>query len=519
MPVEMANPLQTAWSVLNGSYLRPGVEQKFSPGDPTVNWQYVNHLVMTANTVAYGGDDSGDGNSAVFACLRALAYASIEAPLRVFKLNDKNEREPQPENPLQLFLDEPHPELDMLELRFWTSWARHADGNAYLLKVRAGNSRTGEPVELWPISPMRMEPHTERGSRNFIDSYRLKSSSGRGDEFIPVENVIHFKLGVDPLDVRKGISPLKRLLREIASDAEATRFANALLANFGVPGLVVTTPQETILNPKQIEDLKQNMRDKFGHQNRGDVGVLTGGADMKQFGFSPEQLNLKILHDFPETRIAAVMGVDPLVARLGVGLEQTSNYASSRQVRENFTELTIVPLWRMDEAKWNKKVTRDFTDDRNIVIAHDLTEVRALQEDENDKHARIRDDFKAGLITRETALRVLGYDPDLAEDETLMVPTNVTYVLVKDATTDPAQKQADALALQAAKPAPALPGKPTSAADQPAASKALLADLFPEIVQGIVDRAAVDFEDDLNRLQDGQRKRVHRALVNGTVGE
>ena len=110
---------------------------------------------------------------------------------------------------------------------------------------------------------------------------------------------------------------------------------------------------------------------------------------MRQFGFSPEQLNLEALHNVPETRIAAVMGVPPAVAGLGVGLAQTSNFASLKQVRENFTEVTLIPTWRMDAAKLNKQLDPDFTDDRTVTIAHDLTNVRALQEDEDAKYKRL----------------------------------------------------------------------------------------------------------------------------------
>jgi HK97 family phage portal protein len=503
--------------ILTGEYLSQrralgaatdkGIQQKFTPLDATVNWQYYNHLVYTANTIPYSQDYGGDGNSAVFACLRALAYASIEAPLRVWKLDPKQEREPIFDSPILDLLEEPHPDLDLNEIRWWSSWARHIDGNAYVLKVRSGNSTTGMPVELWPISPTRMRPHTERGSNNFIDWYELDRYQGGPPQEIPVANVIHFKLGVDPYDTRKGIAPLKRLVREIASDSEATRYADALLRNFGTPGLVAKLPAETLLSPKQIDELKANITRSFSGERRGSVGVLSGGADMEQFGFSPDQLNLKILHDVPETRIAAVMGVDPLVARLGVGLEQTSNYASARQVRENFTELTIVPLWIMDESKWNRKLKVDFTSDRSTIIAHDLTQVRSLQEDENAKHQRLREDFKAGMITREMALRGLGYDSELPNDDILMVPTGVTYVTVADAMTEPPEEQP-------ALPAP-LSGVPPA---QPAARPGAKArgDVFAEVVQSIVDQAAGDFAEDLQKLQNGQHRRITAKLVNGS---
>jgi hypothetical protein len=58
-----------------------------------------------------------------------------------------------------------------------------------------------------------------------------------------------------------------------------------------------------------------------------------------------------------------------------------------RAVYEAFTEHKLVPLWKMDEAKWNKLLRPDFTSDRSIVIMHDLADVRALQEDADSLYA------------------------------------------------------------------------------------------------------------------------------------
>jgi len=488
-------------------------EQKFTPADPTVHWQYINHLVYTAGTTL-PQHAQGDYNSAVFACLRALANASIEAPLRVYQKTDAGELEPVENSPIQDLLDEPHPELDMLEIRWWLAWARHADGNAYLLKVRNG---VGAVIELWPVSPLVMSPHTERGSNNFIDWYEMDRSDGRGKQQIPVEDVMHFKVGVDPLDVRKGIAPLKRLLREIASDAEATKYQDAILRNFGIPGLVASLPAETMLSPKQLEEIKHDLERKFGGENRGSVAVMTGGAKMEQFGFSPQQMTLEALHDVPETRIAAVMGVPPAVAGLGVGLDQTTNFASLRQVSENFIEVTIAPIWKLDESKWTRKLAREFSSDKRIQIKHDLGEVRSLQEDENAKADRISKLFSTGVITREIALTELGYDPELPGEDILFVPTSGQYVTVDQATTDveeQRQQELDAQAAEADARAQALAAnKP--AAGGPPGSKESSDELLARALQQLVDVSANQMEDDLVALQASQQRRVKKALLSG----
>ena len=400
-----------------------------------------------------------------------------------------------PPNPLQDLLNDPNPSLDMLELRWWLAYARHCDGNAYLVKVRSGNERTGEVVELWPVSPHRISPFTDKDSTRFIDSYKFERAQG-DYEYLPVENVVHFKLGVDDRDHRKGLSPLKRLVREIASDAEATRFADTLLTNFGVPGLVLSIPAESQPTPEQITLMKERTKQAFWGSNRGNVAVTTGGATMSQFGFSPEQLNLKALHDFPETRIAAVLGVPPIIAGLGVGLEQTSNYASARQIRENFTEVKLLPMWRSDEAKWNKQLKPDFTDDASIVIAHDLTEVRALQEDMDAKYRRLTEAVKAKWVF-----------PDEARAEVGLPPM-------------PDGKGAEF----APEPAPTPPGAPTADETQSGGNERRRRPegeekgaIWEDWMDALAREASLLMEDDLERFQTDQKRRLQRALLNGSV--
>lgn len=474
------------------TYSRPtGVEQKFSPADPTVNWHYVNHLAYTANTQPYEGTGTGDANSAVFACLLVLAFSSIEPPLRTYRVQPDRTREEMPANPLQDLLDDPHTDLDMDEIRWWLAYARHCDGNAYLVKNRDG--RVGSlPVGLIPVSPSRMTPKTDRDSTSFIDFFEYTNADGK-PERIAREDVMHFKLGVDDRDHRKGLAPIKRVVREIAGDAEATRFSDALLTNFGVPGLVLALPENVLPPPDQIALMKERTRQAFWGANRGNVAVTTGGATMSQFGFSPEQLNLKALHDFPETRIAAVMGVPPIMAGLGVGLEQTSNYASARQIRENFTEVKLVPLWRMDESKWNKQLTREFTDDKSIIIAHDLTEVRALQEDMDAKYKRLTEAIKAKWVFPDEARAEVGLPP---------MPDGKGMEFEEP-------------------PAPQLPpGADGNASPEERGRRVaeVKGPQWEDWMNALVDEAAVMFEPELQRLQNDQKRRLQRALINGTVG-
>lgn len=360
-----------------------------------------------------GSGRGGDGNSAVVACLLALSMAYFEPDLRVLRKDPRGNSLPVSSGSLavlQDLLDHPNPELTAKEIWFWWAWALNSDGNAYLEKVR---STEGDVVQLVPRSPANIRPMTTEGSGNLIDWYKLTLAPGKWVR-IPREDMIHGRLGVDDRDHRLGLAPIKRLVRHICADEAASLFGTTLLTNYGIPGLVVQTPDKS-MDEEKAERIKARAAAAFGNDNRGNVAVLTNGATMSQFGFSPEQLNLKALHQIPETRIAAVMRVPPAVVGLSVGLEQTSNFASFEQVREQFVEQTLAPLWGLRDDKLNAQLLPEFSSNRNDTIVTDLQSVRALQDDGNALHARANADLASGGISLNEYRRMIGQEPLAAE--------------------------------------------------------------------------------------------------------
>jgi HK97 family phage portal protein len=503
----MRNPVTATWDFLRGRDLQTLEPQRGSPitHDPSdrklFQWNDPGALITPPTHITSGpaqwmlaNPQSGqsDFNSAVWACLFALSSAHIEPPLKVWQ-GDPETRTAEwlATSPMQALLTQPNPAHTNLEVWFWTSWAKRLDGNAYLKKVRSGNPLSGNVVELWPLSPRLVRPITLPDSTNLIDYYRYTWAPNKWEDISP-ENIVHFRIGIDDLDHRLGLSPIKRLVREVASDGAATQFTDALLRNFGIPGLVVHVPQGASLNDEQAEALKQQLQTRFGFENRGNVGVLTAGAELRQFGFSPADLNLEALHNVPETRIAAVMGVPPAVAGLGVGLAQSSAYASLKQIRENFTEVTVIPNWRMDSAVLNHQLRPDFTDDVNVNIGYDLSHVRALQEDRTSLFTRLDNAVRTGWVMPNEARAEVGLPPVSGGD----VP--------------------------APQPMPLQPGigRPGRLPELPAApppkerSITLKAgDLTAETFLALVDLGTPALEEELQRYFDGQRRRLVRSLA------
>lgn len=530
----MANPLRAAWDYLRGADLQPPRTALPAPAaatktQPVVEQKlYYNTDVGAAirlGTLVHGPGASEllgmaygagqDGNSAVFATLMAICNAYPAAPLRVYRRTTKGSPEIVDNHPLEQLLRRPNPHMTGKELVWWMQWALHVYGNAYWRKVRAGNPLTGNVVELWPVSPATLEPRTTREDRArgmFISHYRHEYETGKYEN-LPVENVVHFKFGVDDYDHRLGTSPLKRLLREVMTDDEATKFTDNLLHNYAVPGLVAQTQAD--LDEATADAIKQKLSSKFGNGNQGNVAVLDNGMTMQQFGFSPQQMDMKALHNIPETRIAAVFGVPAIVVGLAAGLER-STFSNVREAREMLFEQKILPSYEFDAARLDLQLLPDFATDPALFCAYDILDVRALQEDENQRWTRLTASLEKGGITRNTYLNELGYDPETDED-VIYVPSSVTPTKPEDlaAPPEPApapdQQATDGQATgTTGRGRLRLVGNGSKAS---AIQPQLTPRDFPELFDALRALAEPALTDELDAYLDNQRQRIKARLL------
>lgn len=391
------------------------------------------------HATARGGAYGADGNSAVFACLNKLCAAAGEPPLRVYR-GDREGGEPEavPNHPLEELVAAPNPATPGPALWYWVRWAKYCAGNAYLRKVRAP---AGNVVELWPLPAALVEPYTteadwERSGHlpGLISGYRYEYEPGKYEDLAPAD-VVHFRFGLDQADPRRGCSPVYRLVREVYGDELANQWTAALLGNGGAAGLVVEPHKEANLTRDQALELEQRLAQKMGGSNRGATVVMSPGSSLKQFGFSPEQMDLTALHRLPEERVSAVTGVPAIVAGLGAGLDRAT-YANFAQALEALTTTTLVPQWVDEAATLTQQLLPDFAGPnyraKRLFCRFDTSNVQALQEDETTKYERLNKGVLGGWIAPNEARRDVGLpeEPDL--DGILYVPTSVAPTPLPD---------------------------------------------------------------------------------------
>ena len=397
-------------------------------------YSYLNQAVMGYNTqsgyfdhktLAELGD--GTGNSAVIACLNVLATAFAEPGLLVATRNNEGDYAQDMNHELARLFRRPNPYMTQQLLANYIVTALNANGDAFIYKNR--NSR-GVVVELVPLMPHLVEA---KGNENeLITHYNYQPQGGvQGEDSVRIEkaDMVHLRQNVDPNNMRRGLAPLRGVLREIAGDEAAGQYTAALLHNMAVPGVILSPRDDAMGGPtrEEAEAIADMYKQKFGGKNRGAPMVLSGAMNVEIVSFSPDQMKLAELRRIPEERVSAVLGVPAVLAGLGAGLD-SATYSNTKELREFFTESKMVPMWNMVAQELTHQLLRpEFGGNDNQYAEFDISNVRALADDKDNLYKRMNTAVQGGWVTIGEARKVVGLEADERHDVYLR-PLNMIQV-------------------------------------------------------------------------------------------
>lgn len=360
--------------------------------------------------VAQVGD--GSGTSILETLLRVKAEMLSEITLTLWRRPDVRSDPPVPYDaptlhPLQLLLDAPNPQMGWEDIIDYEVGAIDVAGTGFLLKQR---DPSGQVIALWPLYPEYVTP---RGNP-VVTAWRYQTP-GQTPVDLPPEDVVVRRMGISRSDHRIGRSAVAAVLREIATDEEAARYASTILHNLGVPGVVIS-PKAEVGNvpptPEQRDEVRRTWKDRFGGARRGDPFVTAGAWDVNVVSFNPKDLELTKLRHVTEERISGAIGIPAILAGLGTGLEHAT-YSNVDGLREFTTEQKLVPWWRVAGRQW----TRQLVDDPTLLLAYPVDEVRALAVDVDANAVRVSGLYVAGIVGLAEARGELGYAPDEIPDD------------------------------------------------------------------------------------------------------
>lgn len=353
----------------------------------------------------------------VYSCVDLRASAAGEPPLCAYRQTASGEEkiDDADDHPSLALLNRPNSWMG--RSRFWQMISMCLDigGNAYIEKVR---SPAGQTSELWILRPDRMKVIPDQ--QTFIGGYTY--TLGERVFRLPVENVIHIKTR-HPLDDFYGLSPLSVIAKRVDIDGLMREFTANYFVNAGVPSGLINV--ERAMSAQEKSDARRQFREFYGGRNQFNVMLADGGVVKYQpmgLPIGSSGLAMTELTQIVEARICGVYGVPPSLLPTIIGAN-SSSYANRVSDREVFWEQTMVPLFRDIDSALTMGLSDEFPDiDR---WEHDLSTIKALQEDEDKKHARFREDWKAGLVTWEEARQEIGYPEEPDEAGIVLIPTTM----------------------------------------------------------------------------------------------
>lgn len=378
---------------------------------------------MPANVEGYIREGYS-GNEIVYSCIELRANTASEPKIHA-KVGGKWTLE-ESEAPILTLLRYPNPWMEGFE--FFANVIMHLDiaGNAFALKER---SASGKPVDLWLLRPdqVKIVPDPNR----YISHYEL--DLGSGDSLrIPVEDIIHWKTR-NPRGWFYGLSPMMAASGRIDIDNYMTTFVKAYFENAGVPGGVLAIDGD--LDDADRQELKERaQRSASGPDGWHSWLILNHKATFTPItnNLGSSGLVVPELEKATSRRLCAVYGVPG--ALVGVNEDNTS-YASLNVIERHWWN-QLRQLYKRLEAPLNsgpKKyqsqpqtgITQDFFGVEEV--GFDMSEVRALQEDVDTIHERVRKDVVNTVATIEEARTKAGYG-EVPEDGTFLVPSNMVAV-------------------------------------------------------------------------------------------
>ena len=350
-------------------------------------------------------------SSIVHACLNRISDAFMEGVPPVVERRRDDDWIAEPEHPLSMLLMRPDQTQDALWQCAIVDY--FTNGNSFWY-IQRSNVSTIASMTAVPPASVQVSIVTDTMGMPRLE-YRIRKYWAY--EVVPPEDIVHIRSGI-PQEDRPylGLAPLKPVEDEILADSEAGSYSRTLLKNMGTPGLVVQSDTEHPLSDEEGKALREQLNTMFTGEKRGSPLVTKAPLKVMQFGFNPRQLDMGELRRKPEERICAACGVPPIIAGMGVGID-AATYSNYQQAQRSFYEGTIVPLQMQFARQVGQRLLPEFGEDpESVRIAFNLSNARALQEDQNLKAQRLVSLYAGDVIKRSEARGELGYEVD-AEDE------------------------------------------------------------------------------------------------------
>lgn len=377
-------------------------------------------------------------NELIFACIVSTADSASQISLAVRK---KKDRSLVTDHPLLDLIHKPNDEMNEFDL--WSSAItfQKTAGRALYEKVR---DRAGRVFQLQPLRPdwMKVMPGVTRR----IGEYFYQPPGTQGAPLRP-EDVLDIK-HFDPLLRYSTKSPLAVLCRAGDVDNAITDFIKLFFENGGAPPGAFLTSSD--MDDDDVAAARRRYRERYGGYRNWIDPMFISGEDIKyqQTGSSFKDMGFETLDERDEARICAVLGVPPIIVGARIGLKEAT-YSNYAQARKAWWEDKLSPMY-VNYLDVIGRLMDEMDPSGEHYVDWDFSQVKAFQEENNERWRRATEALRSGAITRNEFNAEVGLPGIGPRGDVYLMPLNIyeapkkTLAKPPEPTTQPADTTAPA---------------------------------------------------------------------------
>ena len=286
--------------------------------------------------------DSALSSTALWQGVRLLSESLASVPLNLHRKEGRASVVAS-DHPVHRLLRDPNPELTSLEFREMSQANLTLTGDCYAEIV--WNS-SGEPVEMWPIWPHRIEPLRLTPGGPLL--YRVSAPSGE-IRYLRAHQVFHVR-GFSRGGL-VGENVVDKMREALGLGLALERFGASFFGSGSTPGGILEYPGE--LSPeasKRLRDSWEEAHRGVGKANR--VAILEEGMTWKPVGVAPEQAQAIETRKFQVTEVARILNLPPNF----VGDLERATFSNIEHQGIHLVVYSLRPWYERWEQRYNKSL-------------------------------------------------------------------------------------------------------------------------------------------------------------------
>jgi hypothetical protein len=144
-----------------------------------------------------------------------------------------------------------------------------------------------------------------------------------------------------------------------------------------------------------------------------------------------------VVRHTPEERITAALGLNCLVLNLSAGL-QNSTYNNLQEATQNAWDNGVIPLLRVIAESITQELLPEFPETiEGDFFDFDLSDIKALKDDSYKEAQKAELLYKAGIIDRAEAKRLVGYDYNPTDEQIYHPDSTPLFITTQNVNGDP----------------------------------------------------------------------------------